>query len=560
MAHTTIGLDIGSRAIRYAVCTGDPSHFEIKTYGSIPIPDDPAQNTPEDALELALNELVKYLEPFRKLPIDAIGLTLDPTKALSTHKTMALNDPEKLQLILPQALSDYWNIDDDTQIAFEVGELLSQHNSATESEEPGDEGGYDIHIINYPKPHIVQILDTLKKHDIDPHVVLPSNEALGFLIGTLVPTSNKPWAMLDIGEKHSVLSICNGNKIVLTRSFKIGGASLDEAIAETFSVPLDEARRIKHETGFVAHPGTEQNTYREFIENGKLKPWEIDPVALSGCCARTLTQLVASVRQSLVHFVTKTHQEPVRLYLVGGCARLCGIDTWITQFLGLESLCTPPPNLNPYSTPDSQISIDAAAIAIAAERNIDGACPLNLRRGALAHKGSLAILQDNKWLFASLILLVIASLIFMTLSHSKAIQKEHDTLKAALEATSQKVFGKKLISYSQIEKEIQESQGFSFIPDRTAFTHFSWISSQVNDNLSDVEMDINSLDIDTQRKIVTIRGEVTGDDGLPKFMQLLEQYECFPNEIAEPKTSKTKDRTAFTLRIDANRCSGGENE
>lgn len=113
------------------------------------------------------------------------------------------------------------------------------------------------------------------------------------------------------------------------------------------------------------------------------------------------------------------------------------------------------------------------------------------------------------------------------------------------------------MNYRQIEAEIADSQGFSFIPERTAFTHFAWISSQVNDNLSDVEMDLNSLDIDTQRKIVTIRGEVSGDDGLPKFMQLLEQYECFPNEIQEPKTSKTRDRVAFTLRVEATQCASG---
>ena len=72
-----------------------------------------------------------------------------------------------------------------------------------------------------------------------------------------------------------------------------------------------------------------------------------------------------------------------------------------------------------------------------------------------------------------------------------------------------------------------------------------------------MEMELSQLDIDVQRKIVTLRGEVAGDEGLPKFLLLLEEYECFPDEIPEPKTSKNKERTAFTLRVEATNCSSG---
>ena len=113
----------------------------------------------------------------------------------------------------------------------------------------------------------------------------------------------------------------------------------------------------------------------------------------------------------------------------------------------------------------------------------------------------------------------------------------------------------------EIQKEFESSQSYDFIPERTAFTHLLWLSNNINDNLADVEMDLNSLEIDIQRKIVKIRGEVSGDDGLPRFMQLLEQYECFPEDIKEPKTSKIKDRTSFTMSVDANNCpTGGRND
>jgi hypothetical protein len=76
-------------------------------------------------------------------------------------------------------------------------------------------------------------------------------------------------------------------------------------------------------------------------------------------------------------------------------------------------------------------------------------------------------------------------------------------------------------------------------------------------------MDIQSLDIDNQRKIISISGDITGDEGLQKFLQLMEQNDCFPNEIPEPKTNKLKDRIHFNnLRIESHHCAGngGNNE
>lgn len=557
MSHTTLGLDIGVHHVRYVLCHIDGDILDIKECGSIPLGSEQDDAQLPD-LNAAFETLEQKIAALKKSPIDAIGLSLDPTRVLSAHKVMPFNDPKVLEQIIPQAMSDIWKLDENTHIAFEVGEFVTP--SDDHLQKPEDEDvveGYDIYVINYPKSEIKAILDKLNAHNIDPHVALPACNAIPYAIGSIFPKSEATWCLLDIGEHASTFAICSNNRLEATRTLKIGGANFDEALANAFGITLDEARNMKETTGFVALPGSEFETYQHLIKTQQLLPRELDISAMSSTCTRVLNLLLSSIRQSLIQFSMKRHTPPTAFYLTGGGSKLAGLTDWLSQNLGIPCFTQLP---NGFGQIDG-FSLNAANVAIAADRFIDGNCPLNLRRGTLAHKGSLAFLQDNKWVIASVALLLIAALIFMTVTKANSVQKEHDILKASLEKTTQEIFGKKLLTYPQIEKEIAQSQGFEFIPEKTAFTHFAWISTQVNDNLSDVEMDINSIDIDTQRKIVSIRGEVTGDEGLPKFMQLLEQYECFPNEIAEPKTTKTKDRTSFTLRFDANNCaSGGDSE
>ena len=559
MANTTIGLDIGARAIRYVVCSTEAQKTEIRAFGSVPAH---AISDTDTALDwdVAYDAMVEIMAPYRKTALDGIGLCVDPTRALTLHKIMPFNDPRILAQVLPQALSDTWNIDEDTQLAFEVGEFLK--GVQTDSDEEASSDGYDIHVVKYPKNVLRSGLERLKAHQIDPHVVMTTNDAVGVALRTLVEVpAESAWCILDIGANQTELFICQGGSILASRAFKVGGSTIDAAIAQAFGVSEDDARQIKENTAFLAVPGTELQVYNALLNEGRIQPWSIDTVQLAQVTAQAMTMLLSGIRQMMMQSVRKLHIEPTNICLTGGGSNLCGLESWLSQYFGVECHCGLPFKsfvANGHRLSDlSSISIGAAAVAVCAQKNIDGKCPLNLRRGDLAHKGSLAVIQEKKWVLAALVMLVLIAMVGMTVTKAKSVQAEHDRMRTALENATQEVFGKKLLNYRQIEAEIADSQGFSFIPERTAFTHFAWISSQVNDNLSDVEMDLNSLDIDTQRKIVTIRGEVSGDDGLPKFMQLLEQYECFPNEIQEPKTSKTRDRVAFTLRVEATQCASG---
>lgn len=509
-----------------------------------------------DGLSEALMELSTRLLEFKKLQVDAMGLTIDPTCSLSAHRILPFNNPAVIQEVLTQQLTDIWKIDENTHLAFEVGEFV-ETKAAGEGEEAA--GGYDIHVINYPKDRLKELLGRLKAAQIDPHVVLPSTDAFGFAMNTAIQPPGGVWVVIDLGQDMSMLSICSDDQIKLTRALKVGTNDIDRVLAQTFNMSDEEARQMRKATGFLALPGRESSTYSANCNAGRIEPWQVDAVALSNGCARGLEVLLTAIRQTVGTYASQNRCEPECIYLTGEGSDLCGLTEWLSAVLEVRCVLGVP-TVSSIMQDDAQklsVDVDCVSAAVAAAAFIEDKCPLNLRRGELAHKGSLAYIQDHKWLIASCVLAVIIAVIFMGVTDSKAIKEEHAKLKSALEEASMNTFGKKLMDYNKIEKEISKSGEFDFIPARTAFTHFAWISNNVNNNMADVEMDLSSLDIDMQRKIVTIKGEVSGDDGLPRFMQLLEQYECFPKDIPEPKTQKVKEKTSFTLRVDATHCTMG---
>lgn len=550
MAHRTIGIEIGEKSIHLVQCYVTETEVTVERQTHMRLPE------AKDDKRGSLHEITNWVYSDRGHSIDAIGQTVDSTSALIAHKVFALNDPRVIDKVLDMTMADTWTITPDTQLSFEIGEFVK-----AKSEE--DEDGYDVTVLNYPKSKLQEHIDLLKPNRLDPHVMLPELQAIKYAVERFLNLPSEPCALIDIGSNKASLTIVDDNKITMSRAFMLGSARIDESLAQALNITPDEAETLKCSSGFLAMPGEEMATYEKLVGMNEIVPLEDTSLipTITASCANGISMLFTAIHQSLMGFVTKTRKEPMMIYIMGGGSQLPGLEDWMTRQMGVP--CTRSiPLANGTSGSDSillqpDFSMDALCAAIAAATNIDSACSLNLRRRDLAHKGSLEYLKDSSWVLASLILLIILSASFLTATRFKTINTEHAQIKAALEQASESTFGKKMTNLKTIKKEMDASKGYTFLPNKTAFEHFEWLSNEITMNLSDVDLELSQLDIDTQRKIVTLRGEVGGDDGLPKFMQLLEQYECFPNEIAEPKTSKIKERTAFTLRVEANHCSTG---
>lgn len=219
-------------------------------FGTVPV-NEPADASAEPDRNAAIETMAQLMAPYRKMPLDAIGLCVDPLLELSAHKLMPFADPWLLEQTLPQSLSDTWKIDGNSQIAFEVGEFVK--DPQTDAEDSLKEGGYLIHAVNYPKDVLQAEIARLKAHQIDPHVIMTSLNALALALPELAQVPEQTaWCILDIGANRTELHICQGTEILASRAFKVGGATIDGAIAQAFDMPIGDARKMKENTAFLA--------------------------------------------------------------------------------------------------------------------------------------------------------------------------------------------------------------------------------------------------------------------------------------------------------------------
>lgn len=159
-------------------------------------------------------------------------------------------------------------------------------------------------------------------------------------------------ALIDIGSTVTSASVFRNGEIVYSRDQGFGGNQLTHEISRTYTMPFDEAERIKLGRGKVP------DDYRTEV----LKPF--------------LESAAEEVRRILQMFTTSTSYTSVdRLYLAGGVSALPGMAASVEQHCHLEnvSLFDPFRGIAHGSAIDAdRLEADAPALTLA--------CGLALRR------------------------------------------------------------------------------------------------------------------------------------------------------------------------------------
>lgn len=549
MARQYLGLDFGNDAVSAVILEESDKRLALvwcgrEAYG---------QDLESENLHQALSKLLAA----GRSKVEAVAANLDALHVLSTKRKLPFNDPKIIEQVLAQNLTDIWQKTDEMQLTFEV---LGETELVSEEEGEESRKAYEVYVLSYPKEVLAQQIASYKEGGVDPQVLLPEQTAVQTGAPLILTPQSDVWGILDLGATQTVLSVFEGSRTVLTRTIKLGSTLIDDAYAQTFGLLPQDATILKQNCAFVAPADLAHDWAAHFIAAGHIQESAYDPAQLSQTTLAALSQLLAVLNQSLASIRAKDGLEIQRLYTTGGGMSLPGFDHVLasqfnTSVLPIENA------LNWQPQQPENFSWCAATLATNAFLYTQEQCPLNLRQGAFAYKGSLEFINDNKGKLLLLLVLVIACFAFMAIMQFRAVNQESQKLRTALEQASENVLGSRLLDKNSIITEMEKGANYAFIPKLTAFSHFEWLSTQIHENLADVQFDLSALEIDSYQKKVVIRGEVTGDEGLPKLMKLLETYECFPNEIQEPRTQKVKDQVSFTLRIDANHCAtGGQGE
>jgi general secretion pathway protein L len=335
MARRVLGLDIGShsvKAIELRQALGrDLEVVQLQRFEL----DDPAP-----ALATELRQLVTAHD----LPLEHVVVSVAGDRLSTRRLSFPFKDRRKVAAAVPFEVEE--------QVPFDLAEYVVDWDLAGEHN-----GGIDVAACIVPRQEVALLLETLADAGLVPRVV----EAEGLVLSNLATIIDLPGTrvLADVGHRKTTLALCRDGRVLATRTIPVAGKALTHAVAAERGLGELEAERAKREEGVIGNPRGKQ-------------------------AVATLDRLAREVARTLASF------EPLlagggidRAHLLGGSAKLAGLDAYLSERTGIafERLPMPRGSLGSAFVAQGDTLLFAPAMALALRGTTRTATRVNLRQG-----------------------------------------------------------------------------------------------------------------------------------------------------------------------------------
>lgn len=528
MAHTIVGVDLGSFSVKFALIEAGFRHARLTgTFeetiepGEAPIGERQAQ-----ALQRGLGRLPREVTTCVAMPGDALTIRL---------LDLPFADPRKVDQVVGYELEG--------QIVHALSDLVLDHAIV---KAPGATGA-TVLAVAARIADVSTLLSSLATDTLDPRSIFAAPvvyQALSVGGAPSEGTAASCRALLDIGHQRTNVCVLLNGETAFARTLTRGGSALTAAVAQALQCDLARAEELKVQGGHVAT-----------VEDPALTPVgrQLDPILREalGPLVRELKQTLAGVRGRI-----RTPIESVAL--CGGTAVLPGLAAWLSEELDIS---VAPFRLEApleETKPGVQVAladeldprfVQAAAIAWAAAR---GRKEIDLRRGPFVYRASYSILRQKA---VHLSALAAAVLISIGVDAGMALARlgdEQAQLESRLKAATTELFGAPNIDGRQVTALLKK--GFKdempTVPKATAFDLLDEISRKMPAS-DQVKIDVQELDI--RPKKTNIKGTVDSAAAVDEIVGKLQTIECFEEITKGPISEVSGGAKQFTLAL-ASRC------
>ncbi|MCK5193018.1 MAG: type IV pilus assembly protein PilM [Desulfobulbaceae bacterium] len=300
--NLTIGLDIGSHAVKICELKDTKSGLQLISLGSARLPEgavDDGELRDPDAVALTIKALMKNL----KIKSKKVGISISGYSVILKKINLAVMGDTELEEHIQSEAEQY--------IPFDISEVyLDFQDLKTGSE---DEGRTDVMLVAAKKDVVDIYLDMLKS--IGLKTVLVDVDAFA-LENSFEVTSGQEGNILlvDIGSSKMNINIISGGASLFARDIAFGSRQLTELIQDKFDLSFEDAEALK--TG-AAEPGDNQEDLEEIFVS-------------------TTTQWALEIKKAIDFYNSNFPESPlVKLVLSGGGARVKGLDTFFAEDTGI---------------------------------------------------------------------------------------------------------------------------------------------------------------------------------------------------------------------------------
>ncbi len=309
MSKITIGLEIGSKAIKAVELLHKKGNYELKKLVRVEIPY-------EKKKEVATLEALRTLIRDHRINTRRIVLGVGGESVIVRRVNLPLMRKRELKQAIRWEAERY--------IPYPIDEIcldfhILEETSFRKKKEMA------VVLVGVKKEVVENHLGLLQKADIIPQIIDANALALYNVFDLSYREGMKRAAILEIGHQVTTLVLMDEGNLFLVRNINIGGALFTQNIAEELKVEYPEAERIKEKYGFLV-----SSERAESEEEIKVKE-EIDKIM-----RKSVNSLVEEIIRSFDYYASQTKGAVIeKVILSGGSSYLPDIDKFLAEELGI---------------------------------------------------------------------------------------------------------------------------------------------------------------------------------------------------------------------------------
>lgn len=309
MSKITIGLEIGTRAIKAVEMLHKKGNYELKKLVRVEVPYKKKE-------EVATLEALRTLIRDHRINTRRVVLGVGGESVIVRRVNFPLMRKRELKRAIRWEAERY--------IPYPINEIcLDFHILKEISLRKKKEMA--VILVGVKKELVEDRLGLLQKADIIPQIVDANVLALYNIFDLSYRKGMRRAAILEIGHQITTLILMDEGDLFLVRNINIGGALFTRNIAEELKVEYPEAEKIKEKYGFLV--SSERAESKEEI---KVKE-EIDKIM-----RKSMNSLVEEIIRSFDYYTSQTKGAVIeKVILSGGSSYLPNIDKFLAEELGI---------------------------------------------------------------------------------------------------------------------------------------------------------------------------------------------------------------------------------
>ena len=226
MSSRMIGVEIGSSTLKLAVYSGGG----FKTLAVKRMPEDLVREGRVTA-PAAMSAFIREMRREFGVPSGTCALVIPSQLVIGHHVTMPVMEEKELQLNLPFEFRDFVG-KDGAKYDYDYSVLSVS------------EGSMDLYAAAVPRDIMEEYYGILKKAGLTMKIAIPAEMAWTNLVN-LAKDEPKKLCIVDVGHNFTRVNIFADGSFVMGKEIEMGGALLDEAIAQQEQVDPYAARTRK---------------------------------------------------------------------------------------------------------------------------------------------------------------------------------------------------------------------------------------------------------------------------------------------------------------------------